>query len=314
MGQGVTSSNTTAPIFTQIATAALNGITPREFPVPDGIQSYQVCVDTGALFDAASCPSGESRTEIAWVQKPPPQEGFFVTREVDGFSGLLANQYCNDYVETRNYVNINDATAINWLNNNPNGQAWAAARGIEIPLSQPPENECQPGQPRPQLAISVPTSGQQVSGVFEVRGSVVVPEFASYQFLVDNLDEPGENFVAVSPVYSTQQPNPNGFLGSAEVSSLPSGNYALRVQGTSQSGATASTDVTIFVNNVAPTAIPTSTPQPTPTTDPFLPTAAPTLTPAPTDAFQPVPPAEGEDTSQEDAGSEFEAVPPSDGN
>ncbi|MBZ0310702.1 MAG: transglycosylase domain-containing protein, partial [Anaerolineae bacterium] len=91
LGPGVTSGNTAAPIWQQVMTAALSNITPRDFPRPDGIIEVQVCADSGALFNPSTCPSGNAISEIAYVNQPPPNEGFVRTMEVDSFSGLLAN-------------------------------------------------------------------------------------------------------------------------------------------------------------------------------------------------------------------------------
>ncbi len=296
LGAGVTSGNTAAPIWQQVMTAALANISPRDFPRPAGIVDVQVCADSGALFNPATCPSGQAVSEIAAVNEQPPADSFVKSVEVDSFSGFIANANCPDYVETRSFINIDDATAIAWLNNNPTGQAWAAARNIQIPLTTPPTQECQPGQPRPNLAITAPVSGQEVSGLIEIRGSVSVPDFASYQFFVDNLDTPEEDFVALSQ-YQTQQSAPNSLLGVVELTNLPNGNYTLRLQGQSRSGAKANYDMTILINNVVaqPTPQPTFTTPPlgevftpTPTTDPNA--GGQIISPTATSQFVPVPP------------------------
>ncbi len=279
LGPGVTSGNTAAPIWQQVMTAALSNITPRDFARPDGIIDVQVCADSGALFNPATCPSGNAVSEIAYVNQPPPNEGFVRTLEVDSFSGLLANEYCPEYVETRSFINIDDPSAIAWLNGDPAGQAWAAAREIQIPLTTPPTDSCQPGQPRPSLTITSPASGQEVSGLIEIRGSVSVPDFASYQFYVANLDTAPDEFVGPLAQYQTQQSAPNSLLGVVELTNFPNGNYVLRLEGQSRSGAKAHTDVTILINNVQvlPTAAPTFTPPPS-VTDPSL-LLTPTATP-----------------------------------
>lgn len=278
LGPGVTSGNTAAPIWQQVMTAALSNISPRDFLRPDGIIDIQVCADSGALFNPATCPSGTAVSEIAYVNQPPPNEGFVTSLEVDSFSGLIANENCPDYVETRSFVNIDDPSAIAWLNSDPSGQAWAAARDIQIPLTTPPTEACKPGQPRPNLTISAPFSGQEVSGLIEIRGSVSVPDFASYQFYVANLDTAPEEFVGPLAQYQTQQSSPNSLLGVVELTNFPNGNYVLRLEGQSLSGAKAHTDVTILINNVQvlPTSAPTFTPPAT--TDPNL-LLTPTATP-----------------------------------
>jgi membrane carboxypeptidase/penicillin-binding protein PbpC len=268
MASTVLGTNTAAPIWNQTMQAGLAGLPAVAFPRPPGIDLVTVCSDTGALFDQATCPSGASRQEVAIVgSQPPPaaNQSFVTTAQVDGFSGLLANENCPDYIETRSFINITDQTAIAWINS-PAGQAWATARNITTPIELPPTQSCQPGMPRPQVVLSSPLPGQEVSGLVEMRGTVNVPSFDSYEFQLANADvSPDEFSAAIGQVYRTPQAGANSFLGSVNFSGFNNGNYILRLVGRSQSGAEAVTDVSLFVNNVTTVPIPE---QPT-----FAPTA-----------------------------------------
>jgi hypothetical protein len=120
--------------------------------------------------------------------------------------------------------------------------------------------------PRPQVVLSSPLPGQEVSGLVEMRGTVNVPSFDSYEFQLANADvSPDEFSAAIGQVYRTPQAGANSFLGSVDFSGFNNGNYILRLVGRSQSGAEAVTDVSLFVNNVTTVPIPE---QPT-----FAPTA-----------------------------------------
>jgi len=318
MSTAVLGSNTAAPVWNKTMQAALAGIPARDFPVPEGIVQVQVCRDSGAIFSADTCPSGESFTEVSFSQQPPPppDRGFLTTVAVDGFSNLLANENCPDFVEQRTFVNINDLTAIAWLNNNPTGQAWAQARNISIPVSAPPTESCQPGQQRPQVIVAAPGSGQQVSGFIEIRGTVSnVPGFTGYQFQIADSAAP-EAFSGPAPgstVYTNQQPSANSLLGTVDFTGYPNGNYILRLVVTGQNNATANRDVPVVVNNTTapppPADIFTATPAPSLT--PFVPDLLPTATD--------IPPVEGQGGVSEEfdiiptpeGGGEFEALPPS---
>jgi hypothetical protein len=278
MSSSVLGTNTAAPIWNKTMVAGLAGLPAVDFARPDGISLVTVCIDTGAIFDPATCPSGASRQEIAINNQPPPgvNQSFVTVIEVDGFSGLRANENCTDYRESRSFINIADQTAVAWINNTGAGQAWAESLGIETPITSPPTESCQPGMARPQVVLSSPFPGQEVSGLVEMRGTVSVPNFDSYEFQMANADfSPDEFSGAIGQVYGTQQPGANSFLGSVDFSGFNSGNYILRLVGRSQSGAEAVADVTIFVNNVAPTSIPVPTFVPTATDFVPPPTAVP---------------------------------------
>ena len=277
MGSTVYGSNTAAPIWNKTMQAGLAGLPAVNFAQPEGITVVTVCVDTGAVFDQATCPSGASREELVISNQPPPaaNQSFVTVVQVDGFSGLLANENCTDYVESRSFINIEDQTAISWINDTVAGQAWAEERGIEVPIAQPPTEACAPGMPRPQVVLTAPFGGQEVSGLVEIRGTVNVPNFENYEFRLANADVAPDDFSgAIGQVYHTPHPEPNALLGSLDFSTFPTGNYILRVAGRADSGAEAVYDVTVFVNNTAPPVQPSFTP----TATQFVP-IQPTFTP-----------------------------------
>ena len=132
MDPRVLGTNTAAPIWNKTFQAALAGLTPTDFPRPGNIADYQICPDSGAQFSTATCPSPNPRTEVAFVDQPPPpaDQGFLTVIEVDGFSGLRANENCRDAVERRTFLNIDDLTPINLLNNKT-AKAAVVARAVK---------------------------------------------------------------------------------------------------------------------------------------------------------------------------------------
>lgn len=300
MGSGVFGSNTAAPIWNKTMQAGLAGLPVVDFARPNTVLDYQVCDYTGAIYSGATCPGGTALTEVAFSNQPPPSadRGFLTTLKVDSFSGLLANENCPDFIEERSYVNINDLTAIEWLNNNPNGQAFAQAHNIQIPVaaSVPPTQSCQPGQPRPQVIISSPLPNQEVSGLTEMRGTVTVPGFTSYEFQIASTIAPEEFSGALGQVYTSQQTSANGLLGVVDFTNIPNGTYILRLVARGQNNATATATVPITVNNIAPIIQPTPNFEPTPPIIEAVPVIPPTVIPT-TDAGQ-------------GGGSDGQAVPP----
>ena len=105
-----------APIWNTTITAALQGTSPQPFNPPQGIVQQQICADTGTAYDS-SIPCSTVRTEYFVQSEPPPpaSQGFVVSVPVDTWTGLKANQSCPDSVVTKTFVNINDPSAIAWL-------------------------------------------------------------------------------------------------------------------------------------------------------------------------------------------------------
>jgi membrane peptidoglycan carboxypeptidase len=308
MGSGVFGSNTAAPVWNKTMTAGLAGQQPIAFNRPNGIIDVQVCSDTGAIYSAETCPGGSARTEVAFIEQPPApaDQGFILTASVDSVTGLLANDNCPEFVVDRSFVNITDQTAIAWLNNNASGQAWAQARNITLPVQTPPTQSCTPGMPRPVIAISNPAPNQEVVGLTNILGTVTMPNFTSFEFRIANADINANEFSnTLGQVYTSQQPNQNGPLGTIDFTPYQAGNYILLLLVKGQNNAEASIRVPIKVSNFVPTVAPIFTPTlaPTftpvpgtnilnPTTPPLVfpttdPLALPTGTP---DPFQPLPP------------------------
>jgi membrane peptidoglycan carboxypeptidase len=267
MASTVLGTNTAAPIWNKVLTAALSGSQVINFNVPSGVQQYQVCSVTGAIYSADNCPGGNPLNEVAFNTQPPPQSSFLVTLSVDNFSGLLANENCPEDVVQRSFVNVNDTSAIDWLNGNANGQTWAETHNIQLPITTPPTTSCTPGMPRPQLMISSPVPNGAVSGLTVINGTVRVPGFTGYEFQLASANTPTEFSSALGQIYITEQPNPNSVLGAVDFTPYADGNYILRLLAHGQGNASAKVDVPIQITHGAvapiPGGFPTSTPAPT---------------------------------------------------
>ncbi|MCC7210094.1 MAG: transglycosylase domain-containing protein, partial [Anaerolineae bacterium] len=189
-----------APIWNAVMTGTLQGTPPQEFAVPDTVTQATYCADYGTA-DFAECVN--RATELFFTANPPPPpESVVQTLPIDQFSGLIANENCPDYVENRVFLTTSDATAINWLNSTAEGQAWAQARNLKLPIQAPPTSACQPGQPRPNVAIISPASGATVSGLVEITGLAYAPGF-NYEIQVASAANPGA-FQTVDGPFGTQ--------------------------------------------------------------------------------------------------------------
>jgi hypothetical protein len=138
--------------------------------------------------------------------------------------------------------------------------------------------------------ISSPQSLSTVQGSVSITGSALHPQFQRYELYYTV--EPGENWVFIGDAKTT--PVNNGLLGTWETSSLPDGNYSLRLRVVRQDG---NYDEG-FARNIAvanrtpPTPTPTTTPAELPTLPAviegvFTPTPIVDATPTPVNVEQP---------------------------
>jgi hypothetical protein len=164
------------------------------------------------------------------------------------------------------FLNIDDPTAIAWLNNDPAGKAWAEQRGITLPITPPPTQQCDPGMPRPVVRVTSPGQGATVQGLVEIRGTVSVPNFNRYQIEVGQGQNPAQFNIVDGPILS-QQPGENSFLGRWDTSQLPNGVYTMRLVAIDAQGHQAVIVVPVAVNNVPVTEQPPAQP-----TDVIIPT------------------------------------------
>jgi len=71
MNQSLSGSQVAAPIWNRFMRVALEGVAPRDFPVPDGMQTVEVCTLTGAVPDS-TCPPDRRRVEVFAPGQLPP--------------------------------------------------------------------------------------------------------------------------------------------------------------------------------------------------------------------------------------------------
>lgn len=285
-----TTSNTAIPIWNAVMRAALQNNAPEAFTPPSGVVQQQICGLTGTLYDPninQNCPDVRMEVFLQNQLPPPATEAFVRTAAVDTWTGQLANQYCPDNTVTATFANISDQSAIQWLNS-AQGAAFAQSLGLETPVQQAPPTQCQPGMQLPQVRLTSPAEGQQVTGVVQFAGQVQAPNFNRYQIEIAPISNP-EDFVIVSGPTNSQQPN--GTLGQWDSSTVPNGVYRVRLAAFANDGGYIFKTIQIGVNN----ALPTPT-QPTfpPITPPVVGEGTPTqpggfTTPIPFEQSTPIP-------------------------
>ena len=148
----------------------------------------------------------------------------------------------------------------------------------------PPPNEyCNPAEPRPYVVLSAPAQDATVEGVIQVLGTVTMPNFSRYEIRYGIGHSPTA-FSEPLIVDPQERREPNAPLGQLDTRVLQNGPYTLRLVAIDQYGRFVRRDVRINVNNQAAPPPPMPTPAPTltlPFAEGTFPDAAqiPTLTP-----------------------------------
>ena len=305
IGEGQSGYRVASPIWNRFMTQYLSSQAALDFVRPPGIVDAEVCLDSG-VRSGPNCPDRRRAERFAGDQPPLPHEDHFLQQEaIDLWTGLLANEHCNDAVYQANFVNLlvtgreavqvrEQRDAADWVQNTNEGRAWAERNNIALPIQLPPENECAPNTLRPEVAITQPRQGDEVSGVIEVRGTAKGPNFAGYVVEWGISADPG-GWGSVRE----RQPNQveDGLLAEWDLSAIDAyGPLTLRVIIIGPNNPFTPEDdpvlqearVTVILLEPTPTPTPTATETPTPTQTPTTtPTPTMTLTPSPSPTATP---------------------------
>ncbi len=283
------------PIWRAIMDGAVQWYPPQEFNRPPTVFLQTICPDDGTAPITGFCEQHvQPRTEWFSVQQqpPPPEQGLYRSARVDAFTGLIANQYCDDYVEDRFYLALPNpsrtidaaAAARDWLLGTELGRAWAEQRGIPPEqlaerLQGIPTGECTPDTPRPIVVITSPAPGSEQSGVIPIIGSANAPNFSHYIIEFGISADPQGWGTAQG---RTSIPIDNNIMGQLDLNPLPDGPTTLRLLVFDTAGHVAETRVVFNVVKPTPTPTPTGAPTETPgvaTETPEAPTPSPTVEP-----------------------------------
>ena len=237
-----------APVWNAVMSAVAQQIPPAPFENPGGVVAREICRTTGTLA-YAGCPQPTTDLFLHEQGPPPADQAFLQRLTVDGWSLRLANEFCPSHVTERNFALIDDAAALEWLNDTDDGKAFAASLALELPVRTPPEEACAQGQQLPQINISNINAGQVLHGTVEIRGQVHAPELDRFELLYASAAD-SATFYPISaslvqmPAYGTP-------LGSwdTRAAQAPDGGYILRLAAKSLSGGHINFDVNVSIDN-----------------------------------------------------------------
>ncbi|MBE7532204.1 MAG: PBP1A family penicillin-binding protein [Ardenticatenaceae bacterium] len=304
MGQNASAVEVAAPIWNRFMSQYLAGRAPVDFPRPGGVIDVEICADSGARPG----PGCVNRTVERFAQDQPPLNAdadFSRVLPIDLWTGLQANERCPESVQEATFFDIlvsgqpavwerERFVAKQWVETTGGGQAWARARNIAIPLTLPPEQACDENTPRPEITINQPTERAEVSGIFDIWGTVKAPNFNGYEVEYGLGENPGG-----WGLIQERRPTPveNGVLATWDTANTnAAGPVTIRIllfgpdnPYNPEAGPTVVEErVTVLI--LEPTGTPTATPTDTPTpTNTPTPTETPTITTTPTETPSPTP-------------------------
>jgi penicillin-binding protein 1C len=274
-----------APIwskFMQYAAPTLTSNQPSSFGRPGGIIDQVICAVSGAL-PSRWCP--EQRNELFTADQPPlpADQDLWQKPVIDTWTGLLASNACQDFLDDPLSLNVTDSFARRWIRRDPQGQAWAEEMGFSAPVTFAPDRECRSDDPRPMISFLAPRDGETItSSPLDIWAVATATDwFESVRLEYGEGLDP-ENWEVLAE-YDRQFRDPE-VIYRWNLEEVPSGIYTLRLYMSSSENTYAETRIRLNIQVPTPTPTPTETPEPTSTP---LPTWTPL--PTPTNTSEPLP-------------------------
>lgn len=283
MTAGTSGVTGAAPIWHLFMEAALAGkATP--FGRPASIVERQICAISGAE-PSEFCPSDQIRAEVFAPDKLPliKERDLWQRAFVDSFTGLRQSGVCSTYYQNdqllaqeKMVIGVADPFAQKWLTEDPNGQAWASAVGINPPIVWAPTGDCKEDSPHPIMEFSFPAEGTVIVDdgnpiqIFGQAAAQPLEQFDRYLIEYGLSHDPQGWGLLFGP--STNPVLEVGKLADWDLANIPDGPITLRIIVFSKLGGMAEERVHLTIQK------PTATPSPSQTVIPTV-TATPTATP-----------------------------------
>ena len=266
---GVPGSRGAGPIWHDFMEEVLRDTPARDFAVPEGMETAQICPISGKLH-TDRCPPAHTEVFVAGTA-PTERCDIHVDLRLCSVSNRRASEFCPQNVLQEQYFEVYP----------PDYRTWAEANG----KPQPPLEVCHVHTRAPRVEISQPRDGDWVEGIVPIYGSARIDDFHHFEVQYGV----GENPIGWGPVAWQNLVLEEAMLTSWDSRVLRNGLFSLRVVAFDRHGNTASSPA-VRVRIMNPTPTPTPTPTATPTPTPTLtPTTSPTSTPTPDETPTPTP-------------------------
>jgi penicillin-binding protein 1C len=290
-----------APIWSEFIQSALqkmNGGNPTAFNKPSGIVDRVICSISGTE-PSQWCPDQRSEY-FAFDQLPlPSSQDLWSKIFLDTWTGLRASNDCSEFTKEEFTINVIDPWAIGWIQNNPEGKAWASEMGFTDPILFAPGRDCQSGDSHPIIEVSSPVESQTITNSpMDIFGKLdATADFMNFSVLYGLGNDPTE----WNEIYVGNQPiSQPGVIYSWDLKSITPGIITVKIRINNVRGGFAERLIHINVQYLTPTPTKTptvyitQTPIPSYTSTPFMtqtavPTESPTTTQTPIETETPTP-------------------------
>ncbi len=292
--QNTTGLTGAAPIWSQFMQQAIPRLTnsPSPFTRPAGITDKVICAISGAE-PSQWCPQQRNEVFAADQLPEPASNDLWKEAIIDTWTGQLASDACQDFVDKKLTMNVTDREARFWLRKVDEGRAWAKEMGFEPPVFFTPDGECKADSPHASLSIENIKDGDTLND--EKTDVEVIADatggFTTWKLEYAEGDDPGENDWKL--LFESDQRVPSRMkVVNWNLEKTGNGRFTLRLRMENNDGGYAEKIILVRIDYTPPTPEPTPI-LPTETPTPVLPTEIPP-TEAPPTALPPteIPPTE----------------------
>jgi len=267
------------PIWANFMTYGIDVLkngTPSAFVRPTGIVDRVICAVSGAE-PSQWCPQQRSEIFAADQLPDPASEDLWKRVTIDTWTGLSGSLACNEYIDEKFSVNVEDVWARAWLKDDAAGQNWVEEMGFSTPLFFTPQRDCRADDPHPVMTISGIVDGQTITvSPLVIEGIMTASKnFDYYRIEWGRGQDP---LTWKELIGDVKEPQANmATLYEWDIEDIEPGTVTLKFYMHSTEDTYAEKLITINIQ--LPTPTPTSTPTATKTPTP---TPTQTLTPTPT--------------------------------
>lgn len=244
--------------FMEKAEYIVSNNSPAGFKKPSGIVDLTICSISGAE-PSQYCP--EYKNEIFAYFQPPlnSSEDIWKIAKINTWTGLLANEYCDDNnIETMT-MNVKDIWAHRWLLTTQEGHKWASSMNFldkSGTLLFTPEKACDIQNTNPTMSFANINDGMEINDkVFDIYAVVNAADgIQSFSLEFGKGKDPQEWFVITNDI--NQQIYAPEKIGEWHTDGLENSEYTLRIYVTSPSGNYAERRVMVRLNIQRPEPTP----------------------------------------------------------
>lgn len=241
-----------APVLRSVMQTALQGRPqPTRFSGPQATLAVApVCALSGALPDAV-CPGGRrDEVFVPGYPPPPPELGVIVTRRVDSWSGLLANEFCPAFQSEQVFLRLQpeDPRVTAWLGSAP-GQTFLNASGlVRLPAAAMPTASCDVSTQQPTLELLNPPHNSVVQGSITVSGTVAAQNMERFELALYTTEGA---LIQQLGNWEQQRPGRGEALVAWNTAVVPDGQYLLRLTAHAIGGGYARREAFVVISNGA---------------------------------------------------------------